>query len=87
LVPDLVIEVLSKSNTPAEMQRKLGEYFAAGVRLAWFVDVDTRTVTACTSAERSEYFTDEQTLDAPDVLPGFTLRLANLFAELDRQGT
>ena len=32
LAPDLAVEVLSKSNTKKEMQRKLGEYFQAGVR-------------------------------------------------------
>jgi Uma2 family endonuclease len=38
LAPDLVVEVLSKSNTKPEMDRKLKEYFAAGVRLVWMVD-------------------------------------------------
>ncbi len=33
LVPDLVVEVLSRSNTAKEMDRKRREYFAAGVRL------------------------------------------------------
>ncbi len=35
---DLVVEVVSKSNTKAEIARKLSEYFAAGSRLAWVVD-------------------------------------------------
>ena len=38
LVPDLVIEVLSESNTKAEMERKRGEYFSSGVRLIWEID-------------------------------------------------
>ena len=38
LAPDLVVEVLSESNTPAEMERKRSEYFAAGVRFIWEVD-------------------------------------------------
>src|SRR5437588_457742 len=36
--PDLAVEVLSKSNTKAEIARKLREYFASGTRLAWIVD-------------------------------------------------
>ena len=40
LAPDLAVEVLSQSNTEAEMTRKRGEYFAAGVRLVWLVDPD-----------------------------------------------
>src|SRR5207244_2263506 len=51
--PDLAVEVLSKSNTPREMERKLGEYFAAGVRLVWFVDPKTQSVTVYTSATQS----------------------------------
>src|SRR5262249_14451440 len=40
LVPDLAVEVLSASNTRQEMDRKLHEYFATGVRLVWYVDPD-----------------------------------------------
>src|SRR5437667_459172 len=38
LAPDLAVEILSKTNTPAEMKRKLREYFLAGVRLVWMID-------------------------------------------------
>ena len=44
VVPDLAVEVLSPSNTKAEMSRKRREYFEAGVRLVWEVDPRTRTV-------------------------------------------
>ena len=37
-IPDLAVEVLSPSNTRHEMAIKLREYFAAGVRLVWYVD-------------------------------------------------
>lgn len=85
LVPDLAIEVLSESNTPAEMERKLGDYFRAGVRLVWMVAPKTRTVRVCTP--EGEAMRDaSQTLDGGDVLPGFVLDLASLFAELDRHG-
>ncbi|MCY2967685.1 MAG: Uma2 family endonuclease [Planctomycetota bacterium] len=40
LVPDLAVEVLSGSNTPGEMQRKLKEYFSSGVSLVWVVSPD-----------------------------------------------
>ncbi len=45
----LVVEVLSESNTRKEMTRKRHEYFAAGVRLAWFVNPATRTVDVYTT--------------------------------------
>jgi Uma2 family endonuclease len=83
LVPDLAVEVFSASNTPKEMDRKRREYFDAGVRLVWCVDIKARTVTVYTSPENPQIFTEEQSLDGGDVLPGFTLPLAPLFAELD----
>ena len=46
---DLAIEVLSESNTPAEMKRKLKEYFAAGTQLVWYFDPRARTVTVYTA--------------------------------------
>jgi Uma2 family endonuclease len=85
LVPDLAIEVLSESNTPAEIRRKLGEYFAAGVRLAWVIDPRKRTARVHTSARRSRLVREHQSLDGGDVLPGFSVRLADLFKNLEAE--
>jgi Uma2 family endonuclease len=79
LAPDLVVEVLSKSNTKGEMNRKLREYFEAGVRLIWIVNVKKRTVRVHTAVDRSVLFADDQSLDGGDVLPGFVLPLTELF--------
>jgi Uma2 family endonuclease len=80
LAPDLVVEVLSKSNTKAEMNRKLGEYFAAGVRLVWMVDPRKRTVRVYTAVDQSVLIKEGQSLDGGAVLPGFVLPLDELFA-------
>jgi Uma2 family endonuclease len=87
LVPDLVVEVLSQSNTEAEMARKRREYFEAGVRLLWLVDLDARTVTVFTGPEECSTLDQNQVLDGGAVLPGFTLPLPGLFAELDEATT
>jgi Uma2 family endonuclease len=81
LAPDLVVEVLSKSNTRAEMKRKLEEYFGAGVRLVWLVDPRKKTVRVHTTVEPFVVLKEGQSLDGGDVLPGFTLSLDDLFAE------
>jgi Uma2 family endonuclease len=86
IVPDLAVEVLSESNTPGEMAVKRGEYFTAGVRLVWEIDPDARTLTVYTSPTQSTTLTAADTLEGGSVLPGFTLPLAELFAELDRHG-
>lgn len=85
LAPDLAVEVLIEGNTPAEMARKRQEYFQAGVRLAWEVDPDRRTVAVFTAPEQPTILTAIDTLGGGEVLPGFTLVLSELFAELDRQ--
>jgi Uma2 family endonuclease len=86
LVPDLAVEILSRSNTLAEMARKRQEYFTAGVRLVWEIDPDARTVSIYTGADTVRVLGAGDTLDGGAVLPGFTLPLPELFAELDRQG-
>lgn len=86
LAPDLAVEVLSVGNTPAEMTRKRSEYFAAGVRLVWEIDPRVRTVRVYSSVTNYTDLTVTDTLDGGAVLPGFTLPLAQLFAELDRHG-
>ncbi len=86
LVPDLAVEVLSASNTPGEMARKRHDYFTAGVRLVWEIDPDARTVTVYTGISAFKVLTAADTLDGGAVLPGFSLLLHDLFAELDRQG-
>jgi Uma2 family endonuclease len=79
------VEVLSEGNTAAEMERKLDDYFRAGVRLVWLVDCDRRTVTVYTSRADSQVLDTSAVLTGGDVLPGFELPLGELFAELDEQ--
>jgi Uma2 family endonuclease len=79
LVPDLAVEVLSRSNTREEMRRKRQEYFAGGARLVWEVDPEARTVRVYTSPNRSRLLREGQTADGGDVLPGFTLPIRRWF--------
>ncbi len=81
LIPDLVVEVLSESNTTAEMSRKRGEYFTAGVRLMWVVDPASKTVAVYTTTGSPRILRENQTLDGGEVLPGFSLDLKTIFAD------
>lgn len=82
VVPNLVVEVLSESNTPREMEIKLGEYATAGVKLVWYVDPDAKTVTVYPKGrERGKKVLGvKDTLDGGKVLPGFTLPVVDIFA-------
>jgi Uma2 family endonuclease len=83
LAPDLAIEVLSKGNTKKEMARKRREYFKAGVQLVWEIDPVKRQAVVYTSPKEGKVIDEGQALTGDDVLPGFSLPLADLFAELD----
>ena len=85
IAPDLAIEVLSESNTPKEMDRKLKEYFAAGTQLVWYFDPKARTVTVYTSPDQYTVMDDSQTLDGGDVLPGLEVPLRELFDRASRR--
>jgi Uma2 family endonuclease len=84
--PDLAVEVLSKGNTKAEMARKLRDYFAAGVRLVWFIDARTRTAKSYTAPDQCQSIGEDGALGGGDVLPGFELALSELFAEAEGSG-
>jgi Uma2 family endonuclease len=87
LAPDLVVEVLSQSNTKAEMDRKRSEYFRSGVRLCWIVDPARRTVAVFTDPNSPVVvLSEDDVLDGGAVLAGFTLSLRAFFSVLDRQG-
>jgi len=80
LAPDLAVEVISEGNTREEMERKLREYFQAGVRLVWYVYPKNRAVRVYTDLDNMTELTDDANLDGGEVLPGFQLPLVQLFA-------
>ena len=84
VVPDFAVEVLSQSNTPREMSRKLKEYFKAGVQLVWIIDLDDTTVTTYISPTKAKTHLLSDMLDGGKVLPGFQIPVAKLFSRLSR---
>lgn len=77
--PTLAVEVVSAGNTEREMKVKLGEYFASGCRLAWIVYPDDRRVEVYTSPTDRRDLAASETLDGGDVLPGFAVKVEDLF--------
>jgi Uma2 family endonuclease len=79
LVPDLAVEFISRSNTPKQMADKLQEYFEKGVRLVGFVRPKSRVVDVYTAPEQFTRLTSSMRLDGGDVLPGFSVKVGELF--------
>lgn len=84
LVPDFVVEVLSESNTAAEMDDKLKQYFQAGVRLVWYVDPHARSAKSYTSPLDAVEVQESGFLDGGEVLSGFQVSLRAVFEQADR---
>jgi Uma2 family endonuclease len=81
--PDLAVEVMSPGNTKTEMHEKVKAYFEAGARLVWFVFPKARAVYAYTDATTVTILTENDTLTGGDVLPGFAVKVSEIFSVLD----
>jgi Uma2 family endonuclease len=83
--PDLAVEIESPSNTQAELLRKVSLYLAGGSRLVWLVRPKQLTVTVFSPDAPERTLGLDDTLDGGDVLPGFSLPLAELFRPYPRR--
>jgi Uma2 family endonuclease len=76
--PDMLVEVLSPSNTRKQILAKLREYFAKGVRLVWVIAPEDRTLTIYRTPDEGRLLHESATVTGEDVLPGFTCRVSDL---------
>jgi Uma2 family endonuclease len=80
IAPDLVVEVVSASDTASGVQSKVADWLRAGCRLVWVVYPDTQSVTEYRSLAEVQVLTADQTLEGGDVLPGFKCGVSEIFA-------
>ena len=79
IVPDLVSEVVSPGDNARDLNNKVHEYLDAGVRLVWVVYPDTRTVEVFGAGGHRATLGPDDTLTGGDVVPGFPVKVAELF--------
>ena len=80
LAPDLVVEVISPSETASQVMDKVLAYLDAGVPMVITLDPNRKIVAVYRPDRAARILTISDTLDGGDVLPGFRLPLADLFA-------
>lgn len=80
--PDLVVEVLSPSETAAMLDEKWRDYRAAGTSLMWVIDAAEHAVTVREPGAPDRRLLATDTLTGGSVLPGFSIAVAQLFAGL-----
>ena len=81
--PDLAVEVLSSSNTRAEIDARLKDFFASGTQIAWIIDPDNECAEVCHSVTKRELIGRGAMLEGEHLLPGFRYPIADLFQEWD----
>ncbi|MDY6785449.1 MAG: Uma2 family endonuclease [Cyanobacteriota bacterium] len=79
LCPDFVIELRSKSDTLAQLRRKMAEYRDNGTHLGLAIDRVSRTVEIYRPAQEVEVLNNPTTVGGEDVLPGFVLTMAPIW--------
>ncbi len=77
--PDLALEVISPSDRYSEVAGKVQKYLSAGTRMVVVVDPPKRTVIVHRSRADVLILKEDDVLDGGDVLPGWTLKVRELF--------
>ncbi len=77
--PDLAVEIFSPSDGIRQTTRKVKQYLALGCHTVWVVYPKSKKVVVfeASGAERTLHVGD--LLEAPDLLPGFSVKVAELF--------
>jgi len=78
--PDLAVEVAEPDESPDDIAEKTRVWLAAGSRLVWNIDPETRTATVHRPGVEPTVLAEADMLDGGEVVPGFRCRVGDLFA-------
>lgn len=78
--PDLVVEVVSPTDTPKDITDKVANYLAAGT-VAWVIHPEKQEAKVYQPGLPVKTILLDGVLDGGDVLPGFKLPLKDIFTE------
>jgi len=79
VAPDLVVEILSPSVNARQFNRKIGQYLKSGTHTIWVLDPDSETVNVYQREGAFRMLGPDDTIDAPELLPGFSASVRSLF--------
>ena len=78
IAPDLVIEVLSPSDRPGDVLRKIGDWLDAGVLLVWLIDPERGDARVYRADGTQDHLGEHDWLEGESVVPGFRWPIENL---------
>jgi Uma2 family endonuclease len=80
LVPDFIIEVISPTDKFSDVMEKIELYLQDGVHLVWAVDMKRKKLLVFSAeGDTGQPFEGEAVVDAGDIVPGFAVKVADLF--------
>jgi Uma2 family endonuclease len=82
ILPALAVEVVSPGNSALELRRRTRDYLEAGVSIVWVVWPEDRSISVYRGSMTPLELTADDALDGGDVLPGFSVTVAELL-EID----
>jgi Uma2 family endonuclease len=81
LVPELAVEVVSPTDNYSDVLKKVKRYLKDGVLLVWVIDPQVKEVIVYRQGSKEQMtLSGDDILTAEPVLPGFQLKIAELFA-------
>jgi Uma2 family endonuclease len=79
--PDLAVEIFSPSDSVRHLMRKVKQYFAAGCHTVWIMYPERLEVNVLEASGADRLLQAGDLLEAPELLPGFSVLVAELFEE------
>lgn len=79
--PDLAVEIFSPTDSVRQLMRKVKQYFAAGCHTVWIVYPDRREVNVLEASGTDRLLDENDLIEAPELLPGFSVPVAEFFAD------
>ena len=82
--PDFVVEIRSRSDNLAPLQRKMQLWMDGGARLGWLIDPNNRRVYVYRAGQvEPEVLEEPETLDGEDVMPGFSFGVRQYIFDME----
>ncbi len=82
--PELAVEVVSPSDSVQDLEVKVDQYLVSGAKQVWIVSPNTKRVYVFSPSSQPRIYDETQTLDGGDLLPGFSVKIADFFVSENR---
>ncbi|XWK90785.1 MAG: Uma2 family endonuclease [Phormidium sp.] len=79
LVPDLVVEIKSRTDRIKKLKDKIQMFLEMGARVGILIDPDEQTVTIYRSGSEATLLNNQQNLTIPELFPGWELPISELW--------